>query len=68
MRRINEQRWGRGRITVAQVVMVTALTAAAGIAFGPGAGAATNPQGPDVTTMGTQDELVRFVASYVTFS
>ena len=38
------------------------------IAFGPpGGGAATNPQGPDVTTMGTQDELVRFVASYVTF-
>ncbi len=68
MRRINEQRWCRYRITVAQAVLFTAFTAAAGLAIGPGAGAAS-PEGlPDVTSMGTQDELVRFVAGYVTFS
>lgn len=67
MRRINEHRPRRGRAAAARVVLLGAATATAALAIGPGAGATTNVEAePDVTAMGTQEELVRMVASHVT--
>ncbi len=67
MRKINEHRRRPSRTAAARLVLLGVLTATAALAVGPGAGAATDAgELPDVTALGTQDELVRMVASHVT--